>query len=46
MRSEAGKDYKRLKMYEIIKKETLVPNIIYMRFKAPKIACTAKPGRS
>jgi len=32
-------------MYEIIKKETLVPNIIYMRFKAPKIACTAKPGQ-
>jgi ferredoxin--NADP+ reductase len=32
-------------MYEIIKKETLVPNIIYMRFKAPKIACTARPGQ-
>jgi len=34
-----------MKMYEIIKKETLVPNIIYMRFKAPKIACTARPGQ-
>jgi ferredoxin--NADP+ reductase len=32
-------------MYEIIKKETLVPNIIYMRFKAPKIASSARPGQ-
>jgi len=32
-------------MYEIVKNETLVPNIIHMRFRAPKIANTAKPGQ-
>ncbi|MEI6103794.1 MAG: sulfide/dihydroorotate dehydrogenase-like FAD/NAD-binding protein [Methanothrix sp.] len=32
-------------MYEIITKETVAPNIIYMKFKAPKIALTAKPGQ-
>jgi len=32
-------------MYEIVKNETLVPNIIHMRFRAPKIANTARPGQ-
>jgi ferredoxin--NADP+ reductase len=32
-------------MYEIVKKETVVPNIIHMRFKAHKIALSAKPGQ-
>jgi len=32
-------------MYEIVKNETLVPNIVYMKFKAPKIASTARPGQ-
>jgi ferredoxin--NADP+ reductase len=32
-------------MYEIITKETVAPNIIYMKFKAPKIASTARPGQ-
>jgi ferredoxin--NADP+ reductase len=32
-------------MYEVIKTETLVPNIVFMRFKAPKIASSAKPGQ-
>jgi len=32
-------------MYEIMKKETVAPNIIYMKFKAPKIAQSAKPGQ-
>jgi ferredoxin--NADP+ reductase len=32
-------------MYEIITKETLAPNIIYMKLKAPKIASTARPGQ-
>jgi ferredoxin--NADP+ reductase len=32
-------------MYEIVTKETIAPNIIHMRFKAPKIALTAKPGQ-
>ena len=32
-------------MYEIKAKETVAPNIIYMKFKAPKIALTAKPGQ-
>jgi len=32
-------------MYEIIKKETVAPNIIYMKFYAPKIAQSAKPGQ-
>jgi ferredoxin--NADP+ reductase len=32
-------------MYEIVTKETVAPNIIYMKFKAPKIALTAKPGQ-
>ncbi len=32
-------------MYEIVKKETVAPNIIFMRFKAPKIARSALPGQ-
>jgi ferredoxin--NADP+ reductase len=32
-------------MYEIVKNETLVPNIVHMKFKAPKIASTARPGQ-
>jgi ferredoxin/flavodoxin---NADP+ reductase len=32
-------------MYEVMKTESLVPNIIFMRFKAPKIASSAKPGQ-
>jgi len=32
-------------MYEIVTKETVAPNIIYMKFNAPKIAITAKPGQ-
>ncbi len=32
-------------MYRIIKKEALTPNIIFMSFEAPKIACSAQPGQ-
>ena len=32
-------------MYQIVKKETLVPNIIYLEIKAPKIARVARPGQ-
>ncbi|GAB6265788.1 MAG: sulfide/dihydroorotate dehydrogenase-like FAD/NAD-binding protein [Methanothrix sp.] len=32
-------------MYEIVTKETVAPNIIHMKFKAPKIASSAKPGQ-
>lgn len=32
-------------MYAIVKNETLVPNIVHMKFKAPKIASTARPGQ-
>jgi len=32
-------------MYEIVTNETLVPNIVHMKFKAPKIASTARPGQ-
>jgi ferredoxin--NADP+ reductase len=32
-------------MYEIVMNETLVPNIIHMKFRAPKIAATAQPGQ-
>jgi len=32
-------------MYEIVKNETLIPNIVHMMFKAPKIASTARPGQ-
>jgi len=32
-------------MYEILEKEEVAPNIIFMRFKAPKIARSAKPGQ-
>lgn len=32
-------------MYEIITKETVAANIIYMKFEAAKIASTAKPGQ-
>ncbi|TFH49753.1 MAG: sulfide/dihydroorotate dehydrogenase-like FAD/NAD-binding protein [Methanothrix sp.] len=32
-------------MYEIVTKETVAPNIIYMKIKAPKIASTARPGQ-
>jgi ferredoxin--NADP+ reductase len=32
-------------MYEILKKETLAPNIVFIKFFAPKIANTAKPGQ-
>ena len=32
-------------MYEIKAMETVAPNIIYMKFKAPKIASTARPGQ-
>ncbi|MDD1727419.1 MAG: hypothetical protein LUQ08_06390 [Methanothrix sp.] len=32
-------------MYEIVKNETIVPNIVYMSFRAPKIASTARPGQ-
>lgn len=34
-----------MKMYEIIEKEALVPNIIYMKIKAPKVAKAARPGQ-
>lgn len=32
-------------MYEIIKNETVAPNIIYLRIHAPKIASAARPGQ-
>ena len=32
-------------MYEIVKNETLAPNIVHMSFCAPKIANTARPGQ-
>lgn len=32
-------------MYKIIKKETLAPNLIYMRFAAPRVARAARPGQ-
>jgi ferredoxin--NADP+ reductase len=32
-------------MYDIVDNEVLAPNIISMRFKAPKIAQSAKPGQ-
>jgi len=32
-------------MYEIIKKENLVPNIVFMRLKAPKVAQSAAAGQ-
>lgn len=32
-------------MYEIVKNETLAPNIVHMGFHAPKIANTARPGQ-
>jgi len=32
-------------MYEIVKNETIVPNIVFMSFRAPKIASTARPGQ-
>jgi ferredoxin--NADP+ reductase len=32
-------------MYRIIKKECLTPNIVFMRFVAPKIAKSAQPGQ-
>src|SRR5512139_3003711 len=32
-------------MYEIIVNEVVAPNIIFMRFKAPKIARSAKAGQ-
>ncbi|MCJ7443991.1 MAG: sulfide/dihydroorotate dehydrogenase-like FAD/NAD-binding protein [Methanotrichaceae archaeon] len=32
-------------MYEIVKREVVAPNMIFMRFKAPKIARSAKAGQ-
>jgi ferredoxin--NADP+ reductase len=32
-------------MYEIVKKETVAPNIIHIKFLAPKIALSARPGQ-
>jgi ferredoxin--NADP+ reductase len=32
-------------MYRIVKKETLTPNIVFMRFEAPTIAKSAHPGQ-
>ena len=32
-------------MYQIVEKEVLVPNIIYLKIKAPKIAKVALPGQ-
>ena len=32
-------------MYRIVKKETLTPNIVFMRFEAPRIANSARPGQ-
>lgn len=34
-----------MKMYQIVEKEALVPNIIYMKIKAPKVAKAARPGQ-
>lgn len=34
-----------MKMYEVVKKETLVPNIVFMRFRAPRVASSARPGQ-
>jgi len=32
-------------MYQIVEKEVLVPNIIYLKIKAPKVAKAARPGQ-
>jgi ferredoxin--NADP+ reductase len=32
-------------MYQIVEKEALVPNIIYLKIKAPKVARVARPGQ-
>ncbi|OPX78058.1 MAG: Sulfide dehydrogenase subunit beta precursor [Methanosaeta sp. PtaB.Bin039] len=32
-------------MYEILKKETLAPNLLHMRFMAPGVARVARPGQ-
>jgi ferredoxin--NADP+ reductase len=32
-------------MYQIVEKEVLVPNIIYLKIKAPKVARVARPGQ-
>jgi len=32
-------------MYQVLKKETLAPNIVFMRFEAPKVAQSARPGQ-
>jgi len=34
-----------LKMYQIVEKEALVPNIIYLKIRAPKVAKAARPGQ-
>jgi ferredoxin--NADP+ reductase len=35
----------RLKMYEVMKSVALAPTIVFMRFRAPKIAASANPGQ-
>jgi len=32
-------------MYQIVEKEALVPNIIYLKIRAPKVAKAARPGQ-
>jgi len=32
-------------MYQIVEKEALVPNIIYLKIRAPKVAKVARPGQ-
>lgn len=34
-----------MKMYQIVEKEALVPNIIYLKIRAPKVAKAARPGQ-
>jgi len=34
-----------LNMYQIVEKEALVPNIIYLKIRAPKVAKVARPGQ-
>jgi ferredoxin/flavodoxin---NADP+ reductase len=34
-----------MSLYQILKKENLAPNIVFMRFEAPKVAQSARPGQ-
>ncbi len=34
-----------MNMYQIVEKEALVPNIIYLKIRAPKVAKVARPGQ-